>query len=173
MASAGGLGDGPTPGQGNAHSVRDELLRLDKRLKALVDTFEEKPNAIDSGVLNITNRAVDIEAAITEVYRTMKSRVFAEESPLRADNDLWNAFSEQRDEFILFYKSALNAVETHREVLQYYFRVKDEAGLRPRPGELEAIRQDQHAYLGQRDECIAAVSNFWRKFSAMLTDLRS
>ena len=173
MASAGGLGGGVTDGQGDVHNVKDELLRLDERLKALVDTYEEKPSAIDRGVLNTINCAVDVEAAIAEAYRTMKSRVFTEESPLRADNDLWEAFREQQDEFIEFYKSALNAVENHKELLLHYSLVKEKARKRPRHGDLERIRQDNHVYVEERDECITAVSNFYGKFSAMLTDLRT
>lgn len=157
----------------DADDVKIELLELGEQLKALVDTYEEKPGVIDMDVLNTTSRAVDVEATITKVYRVMKSRVFTDKSPLRVDTDLWQAFREQQDEFLEFYKYALNAVEVHRELLRYYRLVKDEARLRPQHGDLEGIRQDNRAYTAERDECITAVSNFSGKFSAMLIALPS
>jgi hypothetical protein len=173
MTPTGEIDGGATSGRADAHNVKEELLRLDEWLKALVDTFEERPSAIDGGVLRSTTRTVDVEAAITEVYRTLKSGVFTAESPLRGDNDLWEAFREQREEFIEFYKRALNAVETHKEVLLYFTLVKDEARSRSRHGDLGAMLQDKQAYLEERDACITAFSNFYGKFSAMLADLRS
>jgi hypothetical protein len=164
---------GVMAGHADADNVKIELLGLGEQLKALVDTYVEKPGVIDVDVLNTTSQAVDIEAMITKVYRVMKSGVFTEESPLRQDADLWQAFREQQDEFLQFYKHALNAVEVHKEVLRYYRLVKDEARLRLRQGDLEGMRQDNRAYLAERDECITAVSNFSGKFSAMLIALGS
>ena len=173
MAPKERLGDGVTAGRAGARTLRDELFKLDERLRALVDAYEEKPRTIDSGVLGGTSRGGGVEAAITEVYRVMKRRVFTEESPLRADHDLWEAFKQQQDEFTEFYRYALTAVETHKEVLEHYSLVRDEARRRPRHGDLERLRRDKHAYVAERDECITAVGNFCGKFSAMLTALSS
>ena len=56
----------------------------------------------------------------------MRSRVDAEESSLRADRDVWDAFKEQRSEFIFFYRSALRELETYKEVLMAYRQMKDD-----------------------------------------------
>jgi hypothetical protein len=174
MASLRRPAGGDMAGLTDADSVKIGLLGLGQRLKALADRYEERPGAIDTGFLKPAGRAMDVEATITEVYRVMKSRVFTDESPLRgADFDLWEAFREQQDEFLEFYKHALNAVEVHRETLRYYRLVTDEAWLRPRHGDLEGVWQDNRAYMAERDECIAAISNFSGKFSAMLIALRS
>jgi len=156
----------------DADNVKIALLELGEQLKALVDTYEEKPGVIDMHVLNTTSQAVDVEAMIIKVYRVMKRRVFTDESPLQVDTDLWQAFREQQDEFLEFYKFALNAVEVYKEVLRYYTLVKDGARLYPQHGDLEGIRQDNRAYMAERDDCITAVSNFSGKFSAMLIALR-
>ena len=118
MAAAGGLGDSAAFSTVDAPSVKDELLRLDERLKLLMSQFEETPSAIDNGLLTPSRSAPGIETVITQVYRTMNDRVYSEQSPVRVDDDLWEAFHQQRDEFIGFYKSALNAVEMHKEVLR-------------------------------------------------------
>jgi hypothetical protein len=173
MPSAGGPGSGVITDQADAHDVKDELFKLERWLKALVDTYEERPSAIDRAVSDAAGHAIDVRAAITAAFRTMKNQVFTEESPLRTDNDLWEAFKEQQDEFTAFYRSALNAVETHKELLQHYDVVKEEARLHPQHGDLERMRQDRRAYVEERDECITAVNYFFGKFSAMLTDLRN
>jgi hypothetical protein len=162
---------GVSAGREGVRNLKDELFKLDKRLRELVDAFEEEPDAIDGGVLGNDGCSGEVETAIMGVYRIVKGRVFSEESPLQADNELWEAFREQQDEFMEFYRFALRAVEIHKEILQYYGLVKDVARLRPRHGDLERIRQDKCAYVTERDECITAVSNFCGKFSAMLTAL--
>jgi len=173
LASARRSAEGVTAGHPDAGNVKIELLGLGQQLEALIDRYEEKPSVIDVGFLDTAGRAGDVEAMITEIYRVMRNRVFADESPLRVDADLWRAFREQQDEFLEFYKYALNAVEVHKEMLRHYRLVKDEARLRPRHGDLEGVRQDSRAYMAERDECITAVSNFSAKFSAMLVVLRS
>lgn len=155
------------------HMLNDELRDIDDRLLAMVDAYEEKPSAIDNSVLNAANRDVDIEAAITEAYRIMKDRVYANESLLRGDNDVWEAFKEQQDEFISFYKAALKALETYTEVLKSYRLVQGDATQRPHHGDLELIRQDKHAQVEERNRCIEALTDFQGKFSAMLTILFS
>lgn len=173
MALARRPAGGVVAGQADADNVKTELLGLGEQLKARIDIYEERPSVIDSDILGTTDGAADVEAMITKIYRTMKRQVFADESPLRVDTDFWEAFREQQDEFMEFYRSALNAVEVHKEVLQYYQLVKSEARQRLRHGDLEGIRQDNYAYVAGRDECIAAVGHFSGKFSAMLIVLSS
>jgi hypothetical protein len=163
-------------GAGKADARRklnDDLCEIGKRLQATVDAYQEKPSIIDDDVLNATDHASDIETTVTEVYRIMKSRVYAKDSPLRADNDLWEASREQKDEFIGFYRSALMALETYREVLRAYSLLKGETGPGPQRGDLERIRQDEHAHVKERAWCIEAINDFQGKFSATLTVLCS
>jgi hypothetical protein len=151
--------------------LKTELRELDDRLGAIVDVYEEKPKAIDAGGPGAASSAADVEAMITVVYRVMKTRVYAEDSPLRADIDMWVAFREQKDEFIDFYKSALRALETYQEVLRVHGLMKTDAGPRPGRGGLERVRRDKRIQVAERDGCIEAVSDFHAKFSAMLTVL--
>jgi hypothetical protein len=153
--------------------LNDDLREIGERLRIMVDAYQEKPGIIDGDVLNDTDHASDIETTITEVYRIMKTYVYAEDNPLRVDDDLWEASREQKDEFIGFYTSALMALETYREVLRAYSLLKGEAGLRPQRGDLERIRQDEHARVKERARCIEAISHFQGKFSATLTVLCS
>ena len=155
-----------------ARELKDELRGIEERLRAMLDVYEENPSAIDSGLLSTTGRAVDVRAAVIDAYRTMKTRVYAEDSPLRADHDVWAAFEEQKDEFIGFYKSALTALEIYREVLQTYSLVNTAAGPRPQRGDLKRIQQDKQVQVAERGGCIDAVGDFHGKFSAMLTILR-
>lgn len=151
--------------------LKEELCGIDKRLHAMVEAYEEKPSSIDDGVLNGTDEAVSVEAIITRIYRLMKTGVYSEDSPLRADNDIWEAFNEQKDEFIDFYKCALRALEAYKEVLHIYSLINDEAKRRPQHGYLERIRRDKLVHVEEREKCIDAVSHFHGKFSAMLTIL--
>ena len=99
----------------------------------------------------------------------MKAGVYAKDSFPRIGRNLWEAFKEQEDEFVGFYKSAIKALEIYTEVLQTYSLVRGEAALQH--GDLEGIRQDKHAQVEERNECIEAISDFHGKFSAMLTVL--
>jgi hypothetical protein len=137
----------------------------------MLEVYEENPSAIDSGLLSTVGRAVDVRAAVTDAYRIMKTQVYAEDSPLRADHDVWAAFEEQKDEFIGFYKSALTALEIYREVLQTYSLVNTAAEPRPQRGDLKRIQQDKQVQVAERTRCIEAVGDFHGKFSAMLTIL--
>ena len=92
---------------------------------------------------------------------------------MRQDGELWEAFREQQNEFLGFYRSALAAIEIYQEVLQAYTLIKDNSKLRPGYGDLESIRQDKRAHVMERADCIEAVSNFHGKFSAMLSILPS
>lgn len=157
-------------------AVRQQLwhdfCELEERLLAMVDVYEESPSSIDNSVLDGTDPAVDVTATIAEVYRAMKTKVYGKDSPLRADNVVWQAFEDQKEEFIGFYRAALKAVEVYREVLATYNQLRSDAGPRPERGDLERIRMDKHAHVDEREACIEAVSNFQGKFSAMLTILQ-
>jgi hypothetical protein len=144
--------------------LNDDLRELVERLSTMVEAYQEKPSAIDTDVIDSTIRAV-----ITDIYCTMKSSVYADDSPLRAEREVWDAFQEQQDEFIDFYKSAQRALEAYKEVLQFYNLVMGQARVQPQLGDLQRIRQDKHAHVEERDECIEAVSDFYGKFCAMLT----
>ena len=155
-----------------------ELQRLDAklrdiagRLQAMVEACQERPSAIDYIVLDPADPTMDIETMICDVYRIMKTYVYAKDSPLRIDIDMWEAFKEQEDEFKEFYRSALKALETYREVLWAYRVVKSDVGFRPQRGDLQRIQQDKQAHVEERDSCIEAVADFQGKFSAMLTAL--
>ena len=158
--------------RGTRGELKDELRGIERRLRDILDVYEENPGAMDSGLLSINDRAVDVRAAVIGAYRIMKTRVYAEDSRLRADHDVWTAFSEQRDEFAGFYRSALTALEIYREVLQTYSLVNRAAKPRPRRGDLKQIQQDKQVQVAERTRCIEAVGDFHSKFSAMLAILR-
>ena len=139
----------------------------------MVDAYQEEPGIIDGDVLNDTEYASDIETIIIKVYRIMKTHVYADDSPLRVDDDLWEASREQKDEFTDFYKSARMALVMYREVLRAYSLLKGEAGPRRQHGDLERIRQDEHAQVAERARCIEAISDFHGKFSATISVLCS
>lgn len=146
----------------------DELRETAALLQVLVDAYQERPSELDRCLLGIADHALDVEATITEIYRLVKKRVYAEDSSLRADSEVWEAFSGEKDEFFDFYKAALKALETYKAVLHAYALMNDD-GSRPRRGDLERIRQDRRALVEERDLCIEAVSHFHGKFSGMLT----
>lgn len=171
MAPTGDPGTGVAIDQANARQLNDELRDIDERLRDMVEVYQENPSTIDSCVLNITNRAVDVKSTITEAYRIMKTRVYTDDSPLQAENEVWEAFEEQKDEFIVFYRSALKVLEIYREVLLAYNIVQCEVGPELQRGDIERIRQDKRAQVEERDGCIDAVSDFHGKFSAMITFL--
>jgi hypothetical protein len=158
--------------QAERGKLENDLHALDERLRRMLDVYEENPSAIDSGLFNHAGRLVDVQATITDVYRIMKTRVYAENSPLRADHDVWPAFLEQKEEFIGFYKSALAALEVYREVLWTYGFGKTAAESGPQHGDLRRIQQDKQVQVAERADCIEAVSDFHGKFSAMLLVLR-
>src|SRR5690349_20816729 len=120
MASEPDLSSGATEDRAAVRrELIDELRELDERLRTMVDEYEAKPSAFDIS-LKATGTAVDIETAITEVYRIMKTRVYAEDSPLRVESDIWEPFDDQKDEFFDSYKSAVMALETYKEVFETY-----------------------------------------------------
>jgi hypothetical protein len=152
--------------------LEEELRGLDELLRGMLDVYEENPSALDNGLLNLSGCVLDVQAAITDAYRIMKSQVYSEDSPLRDDHEVWPAFVEQKDEFIGFYKSARAALEIYGEVLRTYALVTTAAEQRPQRGDLKRIHQDKQVQVAERAGCIEAVSDFHGKFSAMLTILR-
>jgi hypothetical protein len=93
----------------------------------------------------------------------MKRRVFAEETPLQANPEVWTAFQEQRPEFISFFETVRAALETYGEILRMYQHVSGHAEY--------GARQDKHVQVEERRYCITAVREFSAKFSAMLAVL--
>lgn len=163
-------GDGPGVRVGTGQDVREALRKADERLRAMGRAFEEEPSAIDGAALNYTCRVMSLEEAVTGTFRLLNDRVFAEDSPIRSDGDAWEAFRDQREEFIGFYRSALNAVEAYREVLLAYCAVKRRYRP-PQPGDLQRIRWDKRVQLEERDACLQAFTGFQQKFSAMMVVL--
>ena len=129
-----------------------ELGELDERLAAMVDRFEEQPRTIDESASNV-------EALITDIYRIMKTDVFAEGSFLQGD--MRDAFTERKDEFTGFYRSALRHLETYGMLQQQ------------RRDDTDWIRKNYSALLEERDACIAAISDFREMFSIMFGVLSS
>jgi hypothetical protein len=155
---------------GTGLDVREALREADGILRAMVRAYEEEPSAIDGSALNNTGPVMSLEGAITGTFRLLDARVYAKNSPIRSDGDIWEAFGEQREEFIGFYRSALAALEAYREVLQAYCAVKRRCAA-PQPGDLQWIRWDKRVQLEERDACIQAFTDFQRKFSAMIVVL--
>jgi hypothetical protein len=149
-------------------SLKDGFLEIYDRLRIMVDEYEEEPETIDSGVLKPANVTVDVAATIKTVYQLMKTRVHAEDSPLRANADVWEALQEQWDEFISRYRSARSALIAFNKVLEANNSIQSV----PLPrGDLEKISRDEHALGKERDACIDAVTNFYGKFAAMFNEL--
>lgn len=151
----------------------EELREIGDRLRIAVDAVEENPSSLDRAMLNAPGHVTGIEAVIVDVYRVMKDRVYGSDSSLWTHGDIRDAFKEQEDEFIDFYRSALKALEIYKEVLRAYRFLKDQAVSMPRRGDLQRIRQDEHAHKDERDECIAILCDYRDKYSAMLAILSS
>jgi hypothetical protein len=144
-----------------------ELRKADERLRAMIRRYQESPRILDGVILAADDRDTSVEAAVIRTFRLLQARVYPEDSPLRADHDVWEAFREQRDEFADFYRSALTALESYREVLEAYRAVKRTPAPLQR-GDLERIQRDKHVHVKERDACLAALRDFQGKFSAML-----
>jgi hypothetical protein len=172
MASQGKVDIGTRAATVGAYSdlVR-ELRDLDERLRALVEMYEKEPSALDEAIGDSTDNAKKPEEVVTEMYRMMRNGVFAEHSPLRANRDLWEAFTEHQDEFIYFYKSARRALEIYAEVLRVYALIENVHGALPKRGDVKRIRQDKNAQVRERERCIEAIGDLYGKFSAMLAVL--
>jgi hypothetical protein len=159
--------DTASAGADPGDQVRAELREADERLSAMIYRCQERPSALDDVVLAIDDTDKSVEAAVVGTFRLLQACVYPVDSPLRADRDVWQAFREQREEFADFYRSALTALESYREVLEAYRTVKrTPAPLRR--GDLERIQRDKHVHVRERDACLAALRDFQGKFSAML-----
>jgi hypothetical protein len=150
-----------------SQQIKAELRAADEGLSALIRRYQERPSTLDDVVLAADDTGNSVEAAVLRTFRLIQARVYPEDSPLRADRDVWQAFREQSDEFADFYRSALTALESYREILEAYRTVK-RAPAPPRRGDLERIQRDKHVHVKERDACLAALRDFQGKFSAML-----
>jgi hypothetical protein len=147
--------------------LSNELHGLDEHLRAMVDVYEETPRLLDDGQFDVAAA----EIAVSMISRTMRSRVYTDNSPLRANQDVWDAFKEHKREFIFFHRSVIIELETYNRVLTAYRRICDDFALLPRSGHLENFRRDTQTLAEAREACVEAISNFHGKFSAMLAIL--
>lgn len=165
MTSAPGPNNGAAAADAR-HNLRQEFCEIDERLHAMVDEYDEEPDAIDNGV-NTDDVSADVEMAIIEAYKMMRTRVFAEDSPLRTDDAAkWNAFQIQKHQLATSYRSARQALKEFREGLQAHNL------LRKKPlshGSLDRFLRDGRVLGVERGKCIDAVTNFYGVFSGMLT----
>lgn len=148
-----------------------ELRALASRLSAMVEAYEASPRSLDNVIAAHGGAAVHAETVIMNVYELMQRRVFAEETPLRANPEVWAAFQDQQPEFISFFETVRTALETYSEILRIYQHVSGLAEYGTRPGELDGVRRDKHVQVEERRQCINAVREFSAKFSAMLAVL--
>ncbi|HEY6496863.1 MAG TPA: hypothetical protein VIZ43_26605 [Trebonia sp.] len=153
-----------------AKQTRAELRRADERLGAMIHLYQQSPRTLDDAVLAADDQDANVEAAVIGTFVLLQARVYPDDSPLRADRDVWQAFREQRDEFADFHRSALTALESYREILEAYRTVK-RSRTPLRRGDLERIKRDKHVHVEERDACLAALREFQGKFSAMLAVL--
>jgi hypothetical protein len=151
--------------------LQEELLEIDGRLQSIVDDYYERPSAIDRGLLGEDSVRVGIEEAIVAAYRLIGIHIYADDSPLRRDKGIWDAFNQQKEEFVEFYHAALNALEIYKEVLELYRDNHDRSGRQRQGAELERMRQEKYICVAERSKCISAISDFHGKLSAMLTIL--
>ena len=70
----------------------------------MVEAFMMQPNVVDSSIDHVTR-------IIGEVYRSMRSGLFADDSLLRQDNETWEAVQGQQEEVFALYQSALEALD--------------------------------------------------------------
>lgn len=152
---------------GPSADVREALRVADERLRAMLLAYEERPGEIDAAI-GTAAAGPGIERTLTGIFRFLQKQVYADDSPLRPDDqDAWVAFRGQREEFLGFYASALAAAETYREVLQTHQAILR----RLRPVSLKRVRSDVRVLIGERTACLAAFHEFQAKFSGMLTVL--
>jgi hypothetical protein len=149
----------------------EELLEIDGRLRSIVDDYYERPSAIDGGLLGKDGLKPNIDETIVGAYRLIRMRIYSDDSPLRRNEDVWDAFDEQKDEFVEFYNAALNGLEIYKEMLELHRANRDRVGWQPQGAEMECIRQEKYICLAERSKCISAISDFHGKLSAMLTIL--
>jgi hypothetical protein len=148
-----------------------QLRTLAMTLNAMVENYEASPQSLDSAISAAGGEAGHVETVIMHVYELMKHRVLGEESPLRANPEVWASFREQQPEFIIFFGSARIALEMYGEILRMYQQVSGQAAYGAQPGELDGVRQDKHVQVEERRQCITAIREFSGKFIAMLAVL--
>lgn len=167
MTSAPGPNNGAAAADAR-HNLREDFHEIYERLHAMVDEYDDEPDSIDNGILT-DDVTANVEAAIIEAYKMMKTRVFAEDSPLRSDDVAkWNAFQNQKNELATSYRSARQALKEFSEGLQAY----DLLRLRPLShGSLDRFLRDGRVLGEERSKCIDAVARFYGVFSGMLTVL--
>jgi hypothetical protein len=151
--------------------IVEQLRVLAARLSAMAQAYEASPRSLDDVIAAGGGAAGYAETVIMNAYELMERRVFAEETPLQANPEVWAAFQEQRPEFISFFETVRAALETYSEILRMYQHVSGQAEYGARPGELDGVRQDKRVQVEERRYCIAAVREFSAKFSAMLAIL--
>jgi hypothetical protein len=158
------------PTVGTDRQARAELWAAREHLQTRISTYREQPHAIDDAVLAADDGSLSVEVVIVGAYRLLGDLVYTSGSPLGANQELREAFRQQEEELVDFYWSALTAVEAYREVLVAYRALK--YGCTPaQRGGLERIRRDKRVQLEERVACLAALTDFHNKFSAMLAVL--
>ena len=152
-------------------SLGSELHLSAEQLRLAKERYEEIPGKIDADILRAGDRASYVEALIIDIYRVMRAKVYCPGSVLRQDVNVWESFVQQRQEFMEFYWSALNAVEKYKEIVKVYVPMRRRRRPRCQAGNLDLIRKDKQVHIEERESCIRALSNFYSKFCAMLTIL--
>jgi hypothetical protein len=147
-----------------------QLRTLAMTLNAMAEDYEACPQSLD-GAISAGGESGHVETVIMHVYELMKHRVLGEESPLRANPEVWASFQGQQPEFIAFFGSARIALEMYGEILRMYRQVSSQAAYGARPGELDGVRRDKHVQVEERRHCITAIREFSGKFTAMLAVL--
>ena len=155
------------------HKLDFDLYQIKGQLQVIVEVCEETPSVIDGYVVGSSPSTMDIETMIIGAYRVMKMSIFAEDSQLLASSDIREGLLAQREEFLMFYSSALKELEIYKEVLQAFNLFKSTSRPLSGRGNLELIRENKRTHVDERHQCISAVSNFYGKFSAMLAALDS
>jgi hypothetical protein len=162
----------PAAGHHEGYAETAEQLRAQAAgLSAMVEAYEASPRSLDDVIATGAGAPGHAETVIMSVYELMQRRVFAEETPLQANPEVWAAFQEQRPEFISFFERVRAALETYSDILRIYQQVSGQDDYGARPGELDGVRQDKRVQVEERRHCITAVREFSAKFSAMLVVL--
>jgi hypothetical protein len=147
------------------------LRSFDRHFRANLESYEEIPRTLDEALANVAENAVNPEELLEELHCLMRTSVFADHSPLRANPSVWDAFKQQHDEFICFYRPARHGLEIYAEVLRAYSRsrlVKKES---LQHGYIERICQEKSTQVLTRNRCIESIRHLSDKFSAMITVL--
>lgn len=150
------------------HGLREEFREISDRLHEMVDEYDDEPSSIVGGILAEDDDEANVISAVKQAYRLMKARINAPDSPLRADIGVWDAFAGQLEELSAVHGKAIDELENFQEDLQSYGIVKGELRSRGEPGKLA---ENERVFRDERRRCIDAVTDFYKKFSGMLTGL--